>query len=91
MKKTLLTAIILSTAMKYGPNGYSSLGTSSITQACQGKTCTTNTTNSDVLSNRIQPVGGLTLQSVPDERWGLSFGAGYYMDQTATFSLGLRL
>ncbi len=94
-KQFLFTGLIISTAMKYGPNGYISSSANSFYSGCTSTaknkgTCSTSQTSGATLTDRIVPVWGVSLQTVPD-RFGLSLGLGYYFDQTATLSLGIRL
>lgn len=92
MKKFLLTAILLSASVKYGPNGYVNNGSSSNNSSCNGANhCTTSSVNTQAVGNRIEATPGVMLQMVPDEAFGLSVGGGYYQDNTAILNIGIRL
>ena len=87
MKQLLFSAIIISAAMKYGPSGSSS---STVTSSSNcGKKCSQASSVTST-SEQLKSVGGIKLQSVP-EPGGISFGAGYYIDNTVEVNLGIRL
>lgn len=107
MSSTILVSsatadVILSGGAKYGPNGYNASGNSysssetTMTTHGHGHGKTTSTSSSESgsnvdVSNRVQLVPGIKLQTVPKEKFDLSVGAGYYMDSTVELFLGIRL
>lgn len=92
MKNLFLSIVILSAAVKYGPSGYTTKPTTSSSVNCTStnKNCTTITTNNTNVSDVIKPVLGIQLQTTP-QTGELSIGAGYYLDNTATLSIGIGL
>jgi len=93
--------VLLSVTGKYGVSGYNtsfspSSSNSSTTMTGHGKNSSTSTTytftnGSLDVSNRYQLVPGLMLQTLPEKRYDLSFGAGAYLDSTVDIFVGIRL
>lgn len=95
--------VLLSVTAKYGVTGYNTefspgSSNSSTTVSNHGKsknnsTSTTVTTTGGTLDidNKYQLVPGLMLQTMPENRYDLSIGAGIYMDSTVNMFLGIRL
>ena len=94
IKRFIIHSIILSTAVKYGVNGYVANGDHSVltsqTKTKKTSVSTSSTTDTLGVTNRVQSVLGLKLQTVPDQ-YGISLGGGYYMDNTVELSVGIRL
>ena len=82
---------IFSTGVKYGPNGYKANGNRSVTTTTKKHSSTTQTVDTSSVENRIEMVPGFKLQTIPKEFLDLSFGAGYYLDNTVEVFIGVRL
>lgn len=95
--------VLLGLTTKYGVSGYntsfspgsssSSTVTSTHGNSHNNSTSTTYTfTNGSLdISNKYQLVPGLMLQTLPEKRYDLSFGAGAYLDSTVDLFVGIRL
>lgn len=92
--------VLLGITAKYGANGYDAEGyttstttSSYLNRRCRKSSGSTYTTTNGYLDveNRYELVPGLSLQTIPENKYGLSFGTGIYLDQTINMFLGIRL